>query len=109
MSVGRKEKEKVVLGDNRSNHTDDSKAAPDFEVLLTDKFPPDLPILQKAVSDEEVRRRVEDEGTQANDESEVIPVGALLSIVGCESQGGLFCSVLFCRSTCQTTSFWQSV
>ena len=38
-----------------------------------------------------VRRRVDDEGTEADDESEVISVGGPLSIVGgCESEGVTF-------------------
>ena len=40
---------------------------------------------------EEARRRVEDEGTEADDESEIISVGGPLSIVGgCESEGVSF-------------------
>ena len=40
---------------------------------------------------EEARRRVDDEGTEADDESEVISVGEPLSIVaGCESEGVTF-------------------
>ena len=39
----------------------------------------------------EVRRRVDDEGTEADDESEIISVGGPLSIVGgCESEGVTF-------------------
>ena len=38
-----------------------------------------------------VRRRVDDEGTEADDESEIISVGGPLSIVGgCESEGVTF-------------------
>ena len=40
---------------------------------------------------EDVRRRVDDEGTEADDESEIISVGGPLSIVGgCESEGVTF-------------------
>ena len=40
---------------------------------------------------EDVRRRVHDEGTEADDESEIISVGGPLSIVGgCESEGVTF-------------------
>ena len=40
---------------------------------------------------EEARRRVEDEGTEADDESEIIFSGGPLSIVGgCESEGVTF-------------------
>ena len=39
----------------------------------------------------DVRRRVDDEGTEADDESEIISVAGPLSIVGgCESQGVTF-------------------
>ena len=39
----------------------------------------------------DVRRRVDDEGTEADDESEIISVGGPLPIVGgCESEGVTF-------------------
>ena len=39
----------------------------------------------------DVRRRLDDEGTEADDESEIISVGGPLSIVGgCESEGVTF-------------------
>ena len=38
----------------------------------------------------DTRRRVEDEGTEADDESEITSVGGPLSIVGGESQGVTF-------------------
>ena len=39
----------------------------------------------------DVRRRVDNEGTEADDESEIISVGGPLSTVGgCESEGGTF-------------------
>ena len=46
------------------------------------------PIVREAVvSRRDVRRRVDDEGTEADDESEIISVGGPLSIVGgCESE-----------------------
>ena len=52
---------------------------------------PDLPIVREAVVSEEARRRVEDEGTEAGDESEIISVGGPMSLVGgCESEGVTF-------------------
>ena len=43
--------------------------------------------MREAVVSEEARRRVEDEGTEADDESEIISVGGTVSIVGgCESE-----------------------
>ena len=56
------------------------------------QFPPNPPIVREAVgSSGDVRRRVDDEGTEADDESEVISVGGPLSIVGgCESEGVTF-------------------
>ena len=52
---------------------------------------PDPPIVREAVLSEEARRRVDDEGTEADDESEIISVGGPLSIVGgCESEGVTF-------------------
>ena len=42
---------------------------------------------EAAGSSGDVRRRVDDEGTEADDESEIISVGGPLSIVGgCESE-----------------------
>ena len=47
--------------------------------------------MREAVVSEEARRRVEDEGTEADDESEIISVGGPLLIVGgCESEGVTF-------------------
>ena len=51
--------------------------------------PPDLPIVHEAVVSEEARRGVDEEGTEADDESEIISVGGPLSIV-CESEGVTF-------------------
>ena len=43
------------------------------------------------MSSGDARRRAEDEGTEADDESEIISVGVPLSIVGgCESEGVTF-------------------
>ena len=40
---------------------------------------------------EEARRRVEDEDTEVDDESDIISVGGLLSLVGgCQSEGVTF-------------------
>ena len=54
--------------------------------------PPDPPIVREAVgSSGDVRRRVDDEGTEIDDQSEIISVGGALSIVGgCESEGVTF-------------------
>ena len=65
-----------------------SGAAPDVGVPLIDQFPPGPPMLEEAVAGES--RRAEDEGTEADDESEVISVGGPLSIVGGESEGVTF-------------------
>ena len=83
------------MGGESSRHVDGSGAAPDVEVPLVDQFPPDPPIVPEAVANEEARRRVDYEDTEADDESEIISVGGRLSIVGgCESEGvgraGLF-------------------
>ena len=64
-----------------------ARAAPDVGVPLNDQFPPDPPTVPEAVVSEEARRRLEDKGTEADDESEIISVGGPLSIVcGCESE-----------------------
>ena len=52
---------------------------------------PDPPIVREAVVSKVARRRVEAEGTEADHEPEVIPVGGSLSVVdGCESEGVMF-------------------
>ena len=87
----RKKKVKVVVGGESSRHVDGSGAAPDVGVHLNDQFSPDLPIVREAVLSEEARRRMEDESTEADDESEIISVGEPLSIFdGCESEGVTF-------------------
>ena len=49
--------------------------------------PPDLPIEHEAVVGEDGRRQIKNEGTEADDDSEIICVGEPLSIVGgCESE-----------------------
>ena len=45
---------------------------------------------EAVVSSRETRIKVEDEGTEADDESEIISVGGPLSIVGAESEGVTF-------------------
>ena len=81
-------KSRVVVGGEGSCHVESSGAAPDAVVSPFDQFPPDPPIVREAVgSSGDVSRRVDDEGTEADDESEIISVGRLLSIVGgCESE-----------------------
>ena len=85
-------KSRVVVRGEGSCHVEGSGAAPDIVVSLYDQFPPDPPIAREAVvSRGDVRRRLDDEGTEADDESEIISVGGPLSIVGgCESEGVTF-------------------
>ena len=85
-------KSRVVVRGEGSCHVESSGAAPDVIMSLHDQFPPDPPIVREAVgSSGDARRRVDDEGTEADDESDVISVGAPLSIVGgCESEGVTF-------------------
>ena len=74
-----------------SCHVEGSGAAPDVVVSLYDQFPPDPPIVREAVvSSGDAKRRADDEGTEADDESEIISVGEPLSIVGGESVGVTF-------------------
>ena len=69
------------MGGESSRHVDDSGAAPDVGVPLNDDFPLISPLYE----------RVDDEGTEVDDESEIISVGGPLSIVGgCESEGVAF-------------------
>ena len=79
------------MGGESSRHVEGSAAAPDVGVSLTDQFPPDPPIVREAVvSSGEARISVDDEGTEADDESEIISAGGHLSIVGGESEGVTF-------------------
>ena len=82
-------KSRVVVRDESCRHLESFGAAPDVSVSLFGQFPPDLPIVHEAAVSEEARRGVDDEGTEADDESEIISVGGPLSIV-CESEGVTF-------------------
>ena len=87
----KKEKSRVVVGGEISRRVIGSGTAPDVGISLVDQLPPDSLIVREAVVSEEARRRVEDEGTEADDELEIISVGGPLSIVvGCESGGVTF-------------------
>ena len=58
---------------------------------LTGQFPPDLPIVHEALVGEEARRQVKGEGTEADDDSEIVSAGGPLPIVGgWESEGVTF-------------------
>ena len=84
-------KVRVVVGGESNRQVDGSGAAPDVGVPLNDQFPPDPPIVYEAVVSEEARRRVQEEGTEADDESEIISVSGPLSVVGgCDSEGVTF-------------------
>ena len=80
------------MGGESSRHVESSGAAPDAVVSPFGQFPPDPPIVHEAVeSSGDVRRRVDGEGTEADDESEISSVGGPLSLVGgCESEGVTF-------------------
>ena len=87
----RKKKVKVVVGGESSRHVDGSGAAPDVGVALIYQYPPDLYIVQEAVVGEQAVRLAEDEGTEVDDESEIMSAGGPLSIVGgCKSEGVTF-------------------
>ena len=85
-------KSRVVVRGEGSCHVESSGAAPDAVLSPFDQFPPDPPIVREAVgSSGDVKRRVDDGGTEADDESKIISVGGTLSIVvGCESEGVTF-------------------
>ena len=86
----KKKKSRVIGRDESCRQLESSGAAPDVNVSPVDQFPPDPPFVREAVGgSEDVRRRVDDEGTEADDESEIISVGGPLSIV-CESEGVTF-------------------
>ena len=87
----RRKKSRVVVRGESSRRVESSVAAPDVAMPLIDQFHPDPPIVREAVVSEEALRRVEDEGTEADDESEIISAGGPLSIVGgCKSEGVTF-------------------
>ena len=88
----KKNKSRVVVRGESSRHVEGSGEAPDVVVSPYDQFSPDPPIVREAlVSSGDVRRRVEVEGTEADEESEIISVGGPLSNVGrCESEGVTF-------------------
>ena len=88
----KKNKSRVVVGGESSRRVEGSGAVPDVGVSLDDQFLPDPVIVREAVvSSGDARRRVDDEGTEADDESEIISLGGLVSFVGgCESEGVTF-------------------
>ena len=87
----KKNRSRVVLGGESSRRVEGSEAAPDVGVSPYNQFPPDPPIVREAVvSSGHARRRADDEGTEADDESEIISVGGPLSIVGGKSEGVTF-------------------
>ena len=94
MGDGKKnvKKSRVVVRGEGSCHVESSGAAPDVVVSPFGQFPPDPPIVREAVgSSGDVRRQVDDEGRETDDESEIISVGGPLSSVGgCESEGVTF-------------------
>ena len=91
-SKKKKKKSRVVVGGESSRRVESSGAAPDVVLSPYDQFPPDPPIVREAVGRSgDASRRADDEGTDPDDESEVIFVGGPLSIVGgCESEGVTF-------------------
>ena len=86
----KKNKSRVVVGGESSRHVEGSGAAAVVGVSLYDQFHPDPPIVREAVVSEEAWRRVEDECTEAAEESEIISVDGTLSIAGGESEGVTF-------------------
>ena len=84
-----KKKSRVIVRDESCRQLESSGAAPDVSVSPFGQFPPYPPIVHEAVVGDEARRRVDDEDTEADDESEIISVCGPLSIV-CESEGVTF-------------------
>ena len=86
----KKKKSRVIVSDESFRQLESSGAAPDVSVSPVGQFFPDPPIVREAIGgSEDVRGRVDNEGTEADDESEIISVGGPLSIV-CESEGVTF-------------------
>ena len=87
----KKKKSHVVVRGESSRRVEGSGAAPYVGVSLNDQLPPDPPLVREAVMNSgDARRRVEYEGTEADDESEITSVGGPLSIAGGESEGVTF-------------------
>ena len=87
----KKKKSRVVVGGESSRGVEGSGGTPDVGMSFNHQFPPDPPIVREAVVSEEAKKRGEDEGTEADDESEIISEGGLLSIFGgYESEGVTF-------------------
>ena len=88
----KRKKSQVVVKGEGSCLVEGSGAAADVVVSLYDQFHPDPPIVRETVvSCGDARRRVDNEGTEADDDSEIISVGGPLSIVaGCKSVGVTF-------------------
>ena len=69
----KKNESRVVVGGEDSRRVEGSGAAPDVGVSPYDQFPPDPPIVPEVVvSSGDARRRAYDEGTKADDESEIM-------------------------------------
>ena len=79
----REKKVKVVAGGESSRLVEGSVAAPVIGVSFTGQFPLNFPIVHEAVVGEEARRPVGDEGTEADDESQIKSIGVPLSIANC--------------------------
>ena len=87
----RKRKLNVVVGRESCRHVNSSEAVPEIGEPLIVQFPLHLPIVHEAVVGEGARSQVEDEGTEADSDSEIRSVDGPLSIVGgCESEGITF-------------------
>ena len=88
----KKEESESCCGRQEQSSCGRFQSSPGCWSAINDQFPPDRPIVREAVVSEEARRRVEDEGTEVDDESEIISVGVgPLSIFGgCESEGVTF-------------------
>ena len=64
----KQKKSRVVVGGESSRRVEGSGAAPDVGVFLDGQFLPDTLIVREAVvSSLDARRRVDDEGTEADD------------------------------------------
>ena len=88
MPTEKRKKSRVIVEGEISRRVNGSGAAPDARVPLVDQFPLTLPLYVRLLS---VKRRVEYEGTEVDDESDTISVVRPLSVVGgCESEGVTF-------------------
>ena len=88
----RKKNQKVAVKGGSKAHVLRSGSVPDFlGASLGDQYPLDLPMLHEAVGEVGAMSRVEEEGTEPDEESEIVSSdGHFPNVVGCQTEGVIF-------------------